>query len=159
MKLLTKISFAFFSFLLLITAVSCDRDVLDDGYFKVGEKSYVINEAVLTDVGYEDGYYQLRLSLDNTNNNDFHSINFLMYSEVNEYLPSGLYTPYLYDDNYRHKFKRGAWTKGDVEAGVILLGKVKVSKSNEIYNIHIDCKDHNGNIVVGEYEGKIRVIL
>ena len=90
-------------------------------------------------------------------NQRINNINFLFYSEVNEYLPSGLYIPYAYDDKYEHRFKRGAWLKGDAEAGVILLGKVKVSKTNEIYAIHIDCRDSNNNVISGEYKGEIKV--
>ena len=153
---LSKISILLLGFIALFFA-SCDPTSPDDGFFKVGEQTYFVNEAVLQDVGKDNGYYQLRLTLDNSNSNDPHSLNFLFYSEVNEYLPSGLYIPYAYDDEYEHRFKRGAWLKGDAEAGVILLGKVKVSKTNEIYTIHIDCRDSNNNVVSGEYKGEIKV--
>ncbi len=158
MKLL-KLNLLFIAFF-VFALMSCDRKYPDDGFFKVGEKTYYVNAADLYNVGYEDGYYQLRLTLDNSNNNEPHSINFLFYSEVDEYLPSGNYTPYLYDGNYNHKFKRGAWMEesvSDVESGVILQGKVKVTKNNETYTIRIDCKDHNDNIVSGEYKGEIFV--
>ncbi len=158
-KILKNISLV----LLLITAmtfVSCDEDerVDDDGYFKVGEVSYNLNHASLEDIGYENGYYQLRLSFDNTVNNDMHKLNFLVYSEVNTYLPSAKYTPYLYDENYQDTFKRGAWMIGDVEAGVFVQGYMKSTKSNDIYTIHIDCTDMDGNQVVGEYKGRIQLI-
>ena len=153
---LSKINILLLGFIALFFA-SCDPTTPDDGFFKVGEQIYYVNEAVLQDVGKDNDYYQLRLTLDNSNSNDPHSINFLFYSEVNEYLPSGLYIPYAYDDKYEHRFKRGAWLKGDTEAGVILLGKVKVSKTNEIYTIHIDCRDSNNNVVSGEYKGEIKV--
>jgi hypothetical protein len=69
---------------------------------------------------------------------------------------SGIYIPY--DEKYNHRFKRGAWLDGDVEAGVMLLGKVKVSKTNDIYTIHIiDCKDNNNNIITGEYKGELKI--
>lgn len=143
----------------MLSFVSCNNDYPNDGYFKVGEKTYYLNDAVLQSVGYEDGYYQLRLEMDNNNNNEPHSISFLFYSEVDEYLPSGLYVPYTYDENYKHRFKRGAWkeSKGDVESGVILLGKIKVTKNNEIYTIRIECEDNNKNAVTGEYKGEIAV--
>ena len=140
-----------------LSFASCGDDYPNDGFFKVGEQTYYVNEAVLNNVGYDNAYYQLRLTLDNSNNNDPHSINFLFYSPVDEYLPSGLYIPYAYDDKYEHRFKRGAWLKGDVEAGVMLLGKVKVTKNNDTYTIHIDCKDTNNNVVTGEYRGDILV--
>ena len=114
---LSKINILLLGFIALFFA-SCNPTSPDDGFFKVGEQTYYVNEAALQDVGKDNGYYQLRLTLDNTNSNDPHSINFLFYSEVNEYLPSGLYIPYAYDDKYEHRFKRGAWLKGDAEAGV-----------------------------------------
>ena len=65
--------------------VSCDGDDYpSEGYFQVGETTYITNEARLNDVGYdaESGLYQLRLTMDNTSHNDFHSINVLFYSEA-----------------------------------------------------------------------------
>lgn len=156
-NILRKLSFIL-ACVTMLSFVSCEPDYPDDGHFTVGEQTYYLNEAELTNVGYENGYYQLRLTMDNSNSNDPHSINFLFYSEVDEYLPSGLYIPYAYDDKYNHRFKRGAWLKGDTEAGVILLGTVKVTKSNEIYTIRIDCKDSNHKTVVGEYKGKVKVV-
>lgn len=154
---LFKINILLLGFIALLFS-SCEPDYPDDGFFKVGEKTYYVNEAKLQDVGKDNGYYQLRLTLDNSNSNEPHSINFLLYSEVNEYLPSGLYIPYAYDEKYNHRFKRGAWLDGDVEAGVMLLGKVKVSKTNDIYTIHIiDCIDNNNNIITGEYKGQLKV--
>ena len=47
--------------------------------------------------------------------------------------------------------------KGDNELGVILLGKVKVTKNNDIYTIRIDCNDINKNVITGEYKGEIFV--
>lgn len=155
-NILRKLTFIL-SCSILLLFVSCNPTYPDDGFFKVGEKSYNINEAFLTDTGYDNGYYQLRLTMDNSNSYDSHSINFLFYSEVNEYLPSGIYVPYLYDDKYDNRFKRGAWMKGDVEAGAILKGRVKVTKSNDTYTVRIDCEDINGNPITGEYKGKIKV--
>lgn len=155
MKLL-KSNLLFVVFLML-ALVSCDNDYPNDGYFKVGEKTYYLNDASLESVGYENGYHQLRLTLDNSNSNEPHAINFLIYSEVDEYLPSGLYVPYAYDDKYDHRFKRGGWMKGDDELGVILLGKVKVTKNNDIYTIRIDCNDISQNVITGEYKGEIFV--
>ena len=155
MKLL-KSNLLFVVFLML-ALVSCDNDYPNDGYFKVGEKTYYLNDASLESVGYENGYHQLRLTLDNSNSNEPHAINFLFYSEVDEYLPSGLYVPYAYDDKYDHRFKRGGWMKGNDELGVILLGKVKVTKNNDIYTIRIDCNDISQNVITGEYKGEIFV--
>ena len=56
--------------------VSCNDDYPDDGYFKVNETSYTVNEALLKSVGLEGDYHQLRLTLNNTNTNDEHSLNF-----------------------------------------------------------------------------------
>lgn len=143
-----------------LSFVSCgENDFPDEGYFQIGETVYNINEASLTDLGYdeESDLYQLRLTLDNTSHNDFHSINVLFYSEVNTYLPSAIYTPYLYDNNFEHKFKRGAWLAGDTEGGVFVAGTIKVTKSNEKYIIHINCKDINNNNIKADYEGRIQV--
>lgn len=153
----SKINILLLGFIALFFA-SCKSDDPDDGFFKVGDNIYYVNEAVLQNVGTDNGYYQLRLTMDNSNNNEPHSINFLFYSEVKDYLPSGIYIPYAYDDVYNHRFKRGAWLDGDVEAGVILLGKVKVTKTNDDYTIQIiDCKDSNNNVISGEYKGKVKV--
>ncbi len=157
-NILKKLSFILVCFVTL-SLVSCNDDYPDDGYFKVGEKTYYVNEAVLNNVGEDNGFYQLRLTLDNSNSNAPHSINFLFYSKVDEYLPSGLYIPYAYDEKFEHRFKRGAWLKDEgVESGVILLGTVKVTKSNETYTVHIDCKDNNNNTVTGEYKGEVKVV-
>lgn len=138
--------------------VSCGgSEYPSEGYFDVGEKHYNLNEARIESVGYENDYHQLRLTMDNTENNDFHSISFLMYSKVDTYLPSATYKPYAYDDVYENKFKRGAWSEEGVEMGVILLGEIKVTKKNDIYTIRIDCEDVNGNDVTGYYDGEIKV--
>lgn len=155
-NILRKLSFIL-ACVTVLSFVSCDNDYPDDGYFKVGEKTYYVNHASLESVGYENGYHQLRLRLDNSNGNEPHSINFLFYSEVDDYLPSGLYVPYAYDDKYDHRFKRGGWMKGNNELGVILLGKVKVTKNNDIYTVRIDCADTNNNVITGEYKGEISV--
>lgn len=139
--------------------VSCGGDYPSEGYFTIGDNSYTINEARIEEVGYDDGYYQMRLTLDNTIHNDFHSINFLLYTEVNNYLPSALYTPYLYDGNYNDKFKRGAWVIGNDIEGVILSGSVKVTKSNDIYTIRVDCSDVEGKTITGYYNGEIKVAI
>ena len=157
-KILCKISLVMTFVVMSLLFVSCNDDYPDDGYFKVNETSYTVNEALLKSVGLEGDYHQLRLTLNNTNTNDAHSLNFLLYSEVDEYLPSATYTPYLYDDNYHNKFKRGVWELNGVEAGAILLGSVKVTKSNDIYTIHINCKDVNNNDIAGYYKGEIKVI-
>lgn len=141
--------------------VSCDGDDYpSEGYFQVGETTYITNEARLNDVGYdaESGLYQLRLTMDNTSHNDFHSINVLFYSEVNNYLPSGIYTTYLYDGNYKHTFKRGSWTLGNNIENVFLKGRIQVTKTNEIYRINIDCEDIEGRSITGVYDGKIQVV-
>lgn len=140
---------------------SCDEEirVYDDGYFMVGDISYNLNRATLEDLGVENGYYQLRLSMDNTSNNDNHKINFLIYTEVNDYLPSAKYTPYLYDNDYHNKFKRGAWLIGDVEASVFLQGYLKTTKDNDIYTVRFECKDIDGNTITGKYEGRIQMLI
>ncbi|MBQ8221926.1 MAG: hypothetical protein IJZ87_01065 [Bacteroidales bacterium] len=157
-RFFTPLCFIIVAFMTL-TFVSCGDDFPDEGYFKIGNTHYNINEASLQDVGYdsESDLYQLRLTMDNTSHNDFHSINVIFYSEVNTYLPSATYTPYLYDNDFEHKFKRGAWLVGDQEGGVFLSGNIKVTKSDEKYIIHLNCKDTNNNDVVAEYEGKIKV--
>ena len=158
-KILSKLTVLLVGFVLLSFASCGGEEYPSEGFFVVGGKTYNINEARLESVGYDDGYYQLRLTLDNTANNDFHSLTFLFYSEVNQYLPSGLYTPYRYDLNYEHRFKRGAWYAGDEEKAAIVVGKVKVTKKNDIYTFDIDCEDTNGMGVAGEYEGELQVII
>lgn len=147
--------------LMTFTFVSCGGDDYpSEGYFKVGETTYITNEARLNDLGYDDesGLYQLRLTMDNTSHNDFHSINILFYSEVNNYLPSAVYSSYTYNGNYKNRFKRGAWTIGDNIENVFLKGNVKVTKNNDIYRINIDCEDIEGNKITGVYDGKIHVV-
>ena len=157
-RFITRISFVIAAFM-TVMFLSCNREYPNDGYFNIGETSYVVNEAQLEDLVYEDGYYQLRLTLDNsTHNSDFHSINFLFYSEVNEYLPSGIYTPYLYDNKFEHKFKRGGWIVGNDIEGLILSGSVKVTKSNDVYVVCINCQDTEGKDVTGYYKGEIKVV-
>ena len=75
-----KFNLLLFVSFLMLTFVSCDNDYPNDGYFKVGEKTYYLNDASLESVGYENGYHQLRLTLDNSNGNEPHAINFLFYS-------------------------------------------------------------------------------
>lgn len=157
-RFIAKISFILVA-IMTVTFLSCGDEYPSEGYFNINENTYTVNEARLEDLGYENGYYQLRLTLDNPIHNDFHSINFLLYSEVNNYLPSGLYTPYLYDNNFEHKFKRGGWVVGNNIEGVILLGSVKVTKSNDIYKIRIDCEDTEGKNVTGYYDGKMKVVI
>ena len=157
-RIIAKISFILVA-IMTVTFLSCGDEYPSEGYFNINENTYTVNEARLEDLGYENGYYQLRLTLDNPVHNDFHSINFLLYSEVNNYLPSGLYTPYLYDNNFEHKFKRGGWVVGNNIEGVILLGSVKVTKSNDIYKIRIDCEDTEGKNVTGYYDGKMKVVI
>ena len=157
-RFIAKISFILVA-IMTVTFLSCGDEYPSEGYFNINENTYAVNEARLEDLGYENGYYQLRLTLDNPIHNDFHSINFLLYSEVNNYLPSGLYTPYLYDNNFEHKFKRGGWVVGNNIEGVILLGSVKVTKSNDIYKIRIDCEDTEGKNVTGYYDGKMKVVI
>ena len=142
-----------------VTFLSCGTEYPSEGYFTVDGVNYILNEARLEDVGYADGYYQLRLTMDNTSHNDFHSINFLLYSEVNNYLPSGLYTHYKYDEVYEHRFKRGGTHIGNSIETVIAVGSVKVTKSNEIYTIRIDCEDVNGKDINGYYNGEIKVVI
>lgn len=156
-NILRKLTFILFCSV-IVSLASCNDDYPNDGYLKVDDKSYTINDAVLTSVGYDDGYYQLRLTLDNTNANDAHSLNVLIYSQVKDYLPSAKYTPYLYDDNYHNKFKRAAWLVGNVEAGVIMEGSIKSTKNNDIYTIHADFVDTDGRKVIGEYKGEIKVL-
>ncbi len=158
-KFLSKLNFLVIISLML-AFVSCGDEYPSEGYFKVGDIAYNINEARLYDLGYdsESELYQLRLTMDNTSHNDFHSINILFYSEVNYYLPNGIYTPYLYDNNFKNKFKRGAWMIGDEEGGVFLSGKVQVTKTNDVYKINIDCKDINGNDIFGRYDGLIQIM-
>lgn len=157
-RFIAKISFILVA-IMTVTFLSCGDEYPSEGYFNINENTYAVNEARLEDLGYENGYYQLRLTLDNPAHNDFHSINFLLYSEVNNYLPSGLYTPYLYDNNFEHKFKRGGWVVGNNIEGVILMGSVKVTKSNDIYKIRIDCEDTEGKNVTGYYDGKMKVVI
>lgn len=156
-NIMKKLSFILICFLTL-SFFSCNDDYPNDGYLTIDNKTYTINDAVLTDVGYENGYYQLRLTLDNTNANDAHSLNVLLYSQVKEYLPSAKYTPYLYDDDFHNKFKRAAWLIGNVETGVILEGSIKSTKDNEIYTIYADFIDVDGKKVIGEYKGEIKII-
>ncbi len=144
-----------------VSFASCDGgEYPSEGYFNVGETSYSINEAKLFDVGYdsESEMYQLRLTMRNTSHNDTRSINILFYTEINNYLPSGIYTPYLYDNHFKNRFKRGAWLIGNEECGVFLTGRVHVTKTNDIYKIDINCKDVNGVEIVGEYDGEIQVL-
>lgn len=143
----------------MLMMLSCQNDnkIQNDGFFTVNNKKYYLNRATLQNVGQEEEFYQLRLSLDNTSNNYNHRLNFLVFSEVADYLPSAKYVPYLYDGEYLNTFKRGAWMLGDVEMGVFLTGQMKSTKTNDIYTIHINCKDLNGNTIVGEYKGKIQV--
>lgn len=143
-----------------VTFMSCGGDKYpSEGYFNIGETSYNINEARLEDTGFSDGYYQLRLTMDNTEHNDFHSINFLFYSEVNTYLPSATYKPYLYDGDFNDKFKRGGWVIGNDIEGVIMSGTVKVTKTNDIYTIRIDCNDVEGKQITGYYNGEIKLSI
>lgn len=153
--------------LLIITSIvfvfiSCndEENYPSEGYFKIGDYVYSVNEATLEDVGYEEWtkLYQMRLKMVNTTHSEPRSINVLFYTDVNTYLPSAEYTPYLMDENYKDKFKRGAWEIDGEEGGVFLSGKIKSSKSNDIYKITIDCKDINGISVTGVYDGEIRVI-
>lgn len=153
-----KISFVIIA-VISVTFLSCGEEYPSEGYFTIGENSYNINEARLEDTGFENGYYQLRLTMDNTAHNDFHSINFLLYSEVNTYLPSATYSPYLYDGNFERKFKRGAWVMGNDIEGVIMTGTVKTTKTNDVYTIRIDCEDINGTKVTGYYNGEIKVVI
>ncbi|MBR5604148.1 MAG: hypothetical protein IKY27_03510 [Bacteroidales bacterium] len=157
-RLIAKLSFIIVAFM-AVTFMSCGSEYPNEGYFTVGETTYTVNDAKLEDLGFENGYYQLRLVLDNTENNDSHSINFLVYSEVNTYLPSGLYVPYMYDDQYNHKIKRAAWVVGDEIEGVIWAGFMRVSKSDEIYTIRFDCQDMNDNDITGYYNGEMRVMI
>lgn len=150
-----KISFIIIA-VMSVAFMSCGGEYPSEGYFNIGESSYTVNESRLEDVGYENGYYQLRLTMENTAHNDFHSINFLLYSEVNTYLPSGTYTHYLYDGDFYHKFKRGGWVIGNNIEGVIATGSVKVTKTNDIYTIRIDCKDVEGKEIIGYYNGEIK---
>ena len=157
-RILTKLSVIILVFVSVVFS-SCGGDEYpNEGFFVVGGKTYSINEAKMESVGYDDGYYQLRLTLDNTVNNDFHSLSFLFYSEVNSYLQSAVYTPYMYDLNFEHKFKRGAWYAGDEEMAAIFVGKVRVTKNNDIYTIKIDCEDSNGLGVAGEYKGELKIV-
>lgn len=159
-RFFARISFIIVA-LMTFTFVSCDGDDYpSEGYFQVGETTYITNEASLRDIGYdaESGLYQLRLTMDNTSHNDFHSINVLFYSEVNNYLPSGVYTTYLYDGNYKNKFKRGAWTLGNNIENVFIEGVIQVTKSNDIYTVNINCKDIEGRSITGKYNGEIKVV-
>lgn len=144
----------------ILSFVSCNSDnrVYDEGFFSVDGEVFNLNRAILEEVGTAGDFYQLRLSFDNTSNNDLHKLNFLLYSEVTSYLPSAEYTPYLLDENYLDKFARGAWMIGDVEQGLIKVGKLKSTKQNDIYTIHIDCVDINGKIIIGEYKGRIQIL-
>lgn len=159
-RFFAKISFIIVAFM-AFTFVSCiGDDYPSEGYFQVADNVYYTNEAHLKDLGYDaaNGVYQLRLTMDNTSHNDFHSINILLYSEVNNYLPSGVYRPYLYDGNFKHTFKRGAWTIGDNIENVFLKGKIQVTKTNDIYKINIDCEDIEGRSITGVYDGEIQVV-
>lgn len=159
-RFFARISFIMVAFV-AFTFVSCEGDDYpSEGYFTVGETTYITNEASLNDVGYDDEseLYQMRLTMDNTSHNDFHSINILFYTEVNNYLPSGVYTTYKYDGHYKNRFKRGAWTLGDNIENVFLEGTIKVTKSNDIYTININCKDLEGKAIVGKYNGEIKVV-
>ncbi len=159
-RFFTRISFMFVAFMTVVL-VSCNGDDYpSEGYFKVGETTYITNEAHLYDLGYdnESELYQLRLTMDNTSHNEFHSINILFYSEVNNYLPSAVYSAYTYNGNYKNRFKRGAWTIGDNIENVFLKGNVKVTKNNDIYRIDINCEDLEGNKITGVYDGEIQVV-
>lgn len=159
-RFFASISFVVVAFV-AFALVSCDGDDYpSEGYFTVGETTYITNEASLKDVGYdgESELYQMRLTMDNTSHNDFHSINVLFYTEVNNYLPSGVYTAYKYDGHYKNRFKRGAWTLGDNIENVFIEGTIKVTKSNDIYTININCKDLEGRSIVGKYNGEIKVV-
>lgn len=142
-------------FLVACSFVSCKgKDHVKDGFFVVGGKTYRIDEAKLEPAGYDDGYYQLKFTLRNNSENNLHSMSFVLYSEVNQSLPSGVYTPFLGNMDYKYKFRNGVWYAGNEPTG-IHVGTVKVSNNKNYYTITVDSEDAKGMGVAAKYVGEL----
>ena len=155
-KLLKKLSFAIVA--LMLVALSSCGDPERDGYFVVGGRTYNIEDVTLKSAGYDDGYYQLLLTMEGVSRGEMATLSFTLYSNINGYLSSGTYTPYLFDMHYEHKFKSGEWTTSE-ETTPIYIGKVKVTNSKEVYEISIDSEDKKGMGVAAEFNGELEVII
>lgn len=155
-KLLKKLSFALVA-VMLVAFSSCGEPERD-GYFVVGGRTYNIEDVTLKSTGYDDGYYQLRLTMEGVSYGELATLSYILYSDINGYLSSGTYTPYLNDMHYENKFKRGEWTSSE-ETTPIYIGKVKVTNSKEVYEISIDSEDKNGMGVAAEFKGELEVII
>ena len=156
-KLLKKLSFALVA-IVLVSFSSCGDKPERDGYFVVGGKTYNIENVKLKSTGYADSYYHLVLTMEGTSYGELATLSFTLYSDINGYLSSGIYTPYLNDMHYAHKFKRGEWTLGE-ETTRIFIGKVKVTNEKEVYKISIDSEDEKGLGVAAEFSGELEVII
>lgn len=157
-----KTLFAKFSvvvlFSVLFSLFSCKKDPVQDGSFVLGGKTYKIEEAKLESVGYDDGYYRLKFTLQNKSESDFRSLSFVLYSEVNHNLPSGTYTPFLNNMDYKYRFRNGVWYAGD-EPTSIHVGKVNVSNNKNYYTITVDSEDAKGMGVAAKYSGELYVSM
>lgn len=156
-KLLKRLSFLLIGFVMVMFS-SCNGndDFPEEGYFTISGRTYSITDASLESMAYTSGLYKVKLSFYNSTKDM--ELAFFIYSESNQYIPEGKYTPYFDDNEYEDTFEYGVWYIKGEEYRKIYTGEIEVVESGvDNCKIAIEGMDEYSTGVAAKYSGKLEI--